>query len=89
MEDEVLGKACDARIMRRLLAYMRPYRGTVLNSLRQILGPLLTKLVVDRYIAPAPSHCYGLLDRFLPDSWTGIAIISAVNCPDVLAGLGR
>src|SRR5713226_8627496 len=47
VEEEVLGKAYDARIMRRLLAYMKPYRGTVLvslvlllfNSLLQILGP--------------------------------------------------
>jgi ATP-binding cassette subfamily B multidrug efflux pump len=87
VEEEVLGKAYDARIMRRLLAYMKPYRGTVLvslvlllfNSLLQILGPLLTRLVVDRYIAPAPSRPSGLLDRFLPiDPWTGIAAISFV-----------
>ena len=87
MEEEVLGKAYDARIMRRLLAYMKPYRRTVLvslllllfNSLLQILGPLLTKLAVDRYIAPSRSHSLPLLDRLLPaDPWIGIAAISFV-----------
>jgi ATP-binding cassette subfamily B multidrug efflux pump len=87
VEEEVLGKAYDARIMRRLLGYMKPYRRTVFvslvlllfNSLLQILGPLLTKLVVDRYIAPAPSRNFGLLDRVLPaDPWIGIAAISFV-----------
>jgi ATP-binding cassette subfamily B multidrug efflux pump len=84
VEEEVLGKAYDARIMRRLLAYMKPYRGTVLvslvlllfNSLLQILGPLLTRLVVDNYIAPNASQ---RRFAFLPaDPWTGIAAISAV-----------
>src|ERR1039457_7101579 len=73
--------------MRRLLAYMKPYRRTVLvslllllfNSLLQILGPLLTKLAVDRYIAPSRSHSLPLLDRLLPaDPWIGIAAISFV-----------
>jgi len=29
VEEEVLGKAYDSRLMRRLLGYMRPYRGYV------------------------------------------------------------
>ena len=60
MEEEVLGKAYDSRLMRRLLGYMRPYRALVALSLvfllaqsvLQVLGPLLTKLAVDRYIRP-------------------------------------
>jgi ATP-binding cassette subfamily B protein len=32
MEEEVLGKAYDARLMRRLLRYMRPYTGLIAVS---------------------------------------------------------
>ena len=50
--------------MRRLLGYMRPYRLRIAVSLvfllaqsvLQVLGPLLTRTAVDRYIVPAPSH---------------------------------
>ena len=56
MEEEVLGKAYDWRLMRRLLGYMRPYRLLVAISLvfllvqsaLQVLGPLLTRTAVDR-----------------------------------------
>ena len=62
VEEEVLGKAYDGRLMRRLLVYMRPYWGAVTislvfmlgSSLVQILGPLLTKLTIDRYLVPNP-----------------------------------
>ena len=58
-EDEALGKAYDARLMRRLLGYLRPYSRTVLialvaiigHSLLQLAQPYLTKLAIDRYIA--------------------------------------
>jgi ATP-binding cassette, subfamily B, multidrug efflux pump len=57
-DDEVLGKAYDARLMRRLLAYLNPYRGQValaagaiiLHSLFELAPPYLTKLVIDTYI---------------------------------------
>jgi ATP-binding cassette, subfamily B, multidrug efflux pump len=58
-EDEVLGKAYDARLMRRLLVYLRPYRRQAAVSLVAIIGgsmlqlaqPYLTKVAIDRYIA--------------------------------------
>ena len=57
-EEEVLGKAYDARLMRRLLGYLRPYRRNVVlasaaivaHSIVELAPPLLTKLVLDRYI---------------------------------------
>src|SRR5580698_3474869 len=60
MEEEVLGKAYDARLMRRLLGYMRPYRALVFFSLLfllaqsvlQVLNPLLTRLAVDNISGP-------------------------------------
>src|SRR5215471_9251383 len=59
-EDEILGKAYDARIMRRLLTYVRPYlRITIvalafliLLSLIDLVGPALIGYGIDHYIAP-------------------------------------
>ncbi len=61
MEEESLGKFYDGRLLKRLLGYLRPYRGAVflavacmlLDSAAQIAGPLLTKIAIDRYLAPA------------------------------------
>ena len=87
MEEEVLGKAYDSRLMRRLLAYTRPYSGTIAislifllaSSVVQILGPLLTKLTVDRYLVPASHPVATPIDRYLSsDPWTGIAQLSGI-----------
>jgi ATP-binding cassette, subfamily B, multidrug efflux pump len=58
LEEEALGKAYDARLMRRLLRYLRPYRGKVVlavlilmaASLLQIVGPWLTQRAIDEAI---------------------------------------
>jgi ATP-binding cassette subfamily B multidrug efflux pump len=58
-EEEVLGKAYDSRLMKRLLTYLWPYWHLVLaavavivaNATVQLAQPYLTKLVIDRYIA--------------------------------------
>ena len=58
-EDEVLGKAYDSKLMKRLLSYVKPYKHFVifailLNMVVAALGPLrpyLTKIAVDDYIA--------------------------------------
>jgi ATP-binding cassette subfamily B protein len=57
--EEALGKAYDARLMRRLWQYIRPYRGWFLlslaclplTSLFTLAQPYLLKLAIDRYIA--------------------------------------
>jgi len=57
-EEEALGKAYDARLMRRLLRYLRPYRGAVAlavallltSAALQLLGPWITSLVLDHAI---------------------------------------
>ena len=67
-EEDKLGKAYDARLMRRLLAYIRPYRGKVviavgmlvLASGLELVGPWLTKVAIDDAI---PNADYGLLAR--------------------------
>ena len=58
-EEEVLGKAYDATLMRRLLQYLRPYKSHVALALAAIISasilqlaqPYLMKLAIDRYIA--------------------------------------
>jgi ATP-binding cassette subfamily B protein len=58
-DDEVLGKAYDARLMRRLLRYMRPYRASVFAAIGllgaisalELVGPLLTRAAIDHFIA--------------------------------------
>jgi ATP-binding cassette subfamily B multidrug efflux pump len=71
-EEEVLGKAYDARLMRRLLTYLRPYRPQVMiavtaiigDSLLQLAPPYLTKTVIDRYIPAGDLSGLGLIALF-------------------------
>lgn len=57
-EEEALGKAYDARLLNRLLRYIRPYRGQVALAIALLLGgaavelagPWLTKVAIDRAI---------------------------------------
>ncbi len=93
VEEEVLGKAYDHVLMRRLLGYMRPYRAyvgvSVLfllgQSILQVLGPLLTRTAVDRYLEPRPG-AQTLFDPILPaDPWSGLSRIALLYLA-VLAG---
>jgi len=80
-EEEALGKAYDSRLMRRLLQYLRPYRGRVALALAlvavvtplELAPPLLFRKAIDNYFVPA-------LNRLLPESqaWRGVEIISVV-----------
>ena len=57
-EEEALGKAYDARLMKRLLSYVRPYKWLVVvavalllvNSVAQISLTILTQIAIDDYI---------------------------------------
>lgn len=63
MDDDTLGKAYDARLMRRLLTYLRPYRRQVALALVAILAgsaaalaqPYLVKLAIDDHVATGQS----------------------------------
>ena len=60
-EDDILGKAYDSRLMRRLLVYTRPYRRLMYGAFAllcvegaiQVVGPLLTRRVID---VAVPTH---------------------------------
>jgi ATP-binding cassette subfamily B multidrug efflux pump len=59
-EDEIVGKSYDAALVRRLLAYIRPYRATtglaiallLAASATDLVGPSLYRVAIDRYIVP-------------------------------------
>jgi ATP-binding cassette subfamily B multidrug efflux pump len=85
-EEEVLGKAYDSRLMRRLLTYLRPYRwqvtiaifSIILKSFCDVLGPYLVKVAVDRYLAPVKGATSGLWSWLSSRPSRGIAQISAI-----------
>ena len=59
-DEEVLGKAYDARLMKRLIKYLAPYKFKVIvaaifllfTSLFALLQPLITQYAIDNYILP-------------------------------------
>ncbi len=75
---DVIGKAYDSRLMRRLLGYLRPYWRAVLaalaaiitHSVLQLAPPYLTKLVIDTYI-PA-----GDLTGLVHVAWIYLAVLA-------------
>src|SRR5712672_18373 len=88
-EEEVLGKAYDSRLMARLLKYLRPYRWQVaialvsifLKSFADVLGPYLTKVAIDRYLAPqgaATATSSGIWSWLSQNAITGIAQIAGI-----------
>ena len=85
-EEEVLGKAYDSRLMKRLLKYLRPYTwqvaialaAIVLKAGADVLGPYLTKIAIDKYLARA-ADTHSVLDRWLSSMpLVGIAQIAAI-----------
>ena len=84
-EEEVLGKAYDSRLMKRLLTYLRPYRWQSTGALAAILlrvvlgpeviGPLLFATAIDKYLAN--THV------------VRIRVLEAWLSPRPLAGLGQ
>ena len=82
--------------MRRLLTYVRPYKLAVLaalvllllNAALQVVGPLLTKIAIDRYLVPSGNPTVTLLNRFLAtDAWTGLLQISALYLFTIIGAL--
>jgi len=81
-QDEVLGRLYDRRMMRRLFAYVRPYRFhfilaavfMLLWSAAQLAGPYLIKVAIDRYIL--------LHDR------AGLALLTGLYFLTLLAAAG-
>jgi ATP-binding cassette subfamily B protein len=87
-DEEILGKAYDSRLMRRLLVYLRPYWRMTLFALVAILlfgilqavPPYLLKVEVDRYLDPtARAQLPKFLSSFLsPNPLVGITQIALI-----------
>src|SRR5438874_4943889 len=87
-EDEVLGKAYDARLMRRLLAYLRPHRLKVAVAVVlifatgavELVGPYLTKLAIDTAMVPRkPEALPPIIGLFVAALCAGFALRYAHN----------
>ena len=87
MEEELLHRPYDARLMRRLLVYARPYWAVILAALAlllgdavfQVLGPLLTKTAVDRYLTPGGEAALPWLEAWLSaDAREGLGQIAMI-----------
>ncbi len=84
-EEEILGKAYDARLMKRLLTYVRPYRWVIvlavlsllLSALFQTSLAFITKQGIDNYILKGNA-----------DGFHGIALAYEL-CRDLLDLVGR
>jgi ATP-binding cassette subfamily B protein len=80
-EEEALGKAYDARLLRRLLEYLRPYRWRVALALAlvaivtplELAPPKLFQVAIDKYLVPG-------MRQVITESqaWRGILLISVV-----------
>ena len=79
-EEDVIGKAYDSRLMKRLLLYLRHYTWHVVAAVVAILlkagadvvGPILTAIAIDHYLAPSSGqasavvhHAPALLQNWL------------------------
>jgi ATP-binding cassette, subfamily B, multidrug efflux pump len=96
-EEEVLGKAYDSRLMKRLLTYLRPYKWQValalvsifLKSIADVLGPYLTKTAIDKYLSHKSGATVGFLDQYLSqNALTGIAQIGGIYIGLLLVSFG-
>src|ERR1700691_4812017 len=60
-DEDVVGKAYDSRLMRRLITYLYPYKWACFTSIvaillkagADVLGPYFTMVAVDLYLTPA------------------------------------
>ena len=69
LDEEIFGKAYDARLMKRLLGYLRPYKWQVtiaitvliFASATQVVGPWLTQIIIDEAIPSRDTSFLALL----------------------------
>ena len=97
IDDDVVGKAYDSRLMRRLFAYLKPYKlqagisavAILIKSASDVFGPYLVKVAVDTYFAPTPGKELGWLARHLsPDPVRGMTEIGLLYLGALLLTFG-
>jgi ATP-binding cassette subfamily B protein len=86
-DEDPVGKVYDARLVRRLAHYLRPYwiQATIsalsvtLKSLSDVTGPYLVKVAIDRYLTGNPGPATNWLTRRLPaDPYAGITRLAVI-----------
>ncbi|HEX9039266.1 MAG TPA: ABC transporter ATP-binding protein [Ktedonobacterales bacterium] len=90
-DDEILGKAYDARLVRRIWEFVRPYKRQVAMTLLvallivgdDLLAPYITQVAIDRYIAPA--HPYGMSES---SRMYGVLLMGGLYLLTLIAGFG-
>ncbi len=86
-EEEALGKAYDARLTKRLLGYLRPYKGRVLFALTltlavnplELVSPYLFKVAVDSYIVPVTGKRLALQAGLVGLAWMTLAFLATLG----------
>jgi ATP-binding cassette subfamily B protein len=79
-DDDVVGKVYDARLMRRLVRYLAPYKPqvaisavcTIIKAANDISGPYFVLVAVDTYFDPTPGKHGWLSQHLSADPITGV-----------------
>jgi ATP-binding cassette, subfamily B, multidrug efflux pump len=96
-DDDVAGKAYDGRLMRRLVAYLRPYKWQAVVSLiavllkagLDVLGPFLTMVAVDRYMTSRPNeHLSWFTRRLSTNPMHGISQLAGIYLASLVLAFG-
>jgi ATP-binding cassette subfamily B protein len=85
-DDDVVGKVYDARLMRRLVRYLGPYKlqvavsgvAIVIKAASDVLGPFCVKVAVDTYFDPVHSKRSWLPGHLSPDPATGVSQLAGL-----------
>jgi ATP-binding cassette subfamily B protein len=85
-DDDVVGKVYDARLMRRLVRYLSPYKlqvavsgvAIILKAASDVLGPYFVKVAVDTYFDPVHSKHSWLSTKLSPDPVTGVTELAGL-----------
>ena len=91
-DDDVVGKAYDGQLMRRLFRYLSPYKlqvcisavAIVLKAGSDVLGPYFLTVAVDTYFAPTHGKQLWLASKLSADAVRGVTEIALLY----LASLG-
>ncbi len=85
-DEDVVGKVYDGRLMRRLIAYLGPYKWQtavsaaciLLRSFTDVAGPLLVKVAVDTYMSPGKPSLNWFNRKLAPQPLAGITQLAAL-----------
>jgi len=85
-EEEALGKAYDAQLLRRLVTYLRPYKWSVVFAVvltllvgpLEVVGPYLFGFGIDKYIVPGANQTMPRAAALSGIGWVSFIYLSAL-----------